>query len=121
MFQDGEKGEVGDAAMFNDGSVPKGQSPAALAEAEDDKQSVCIQTLVAGNGKAYIELFYLSHVANEVQRCIRLSHVCGALCHVCEGQNAVLHTAPNSNKTLTCCCARFPAGGRRADGGQRGR
>jgi len=33
-------------------------------ETEDDKQSVCIQTLVAGNGKAYIELFYLTHMAN---------------------------------------------------------
>jgi tetratricopeptide (TPR) repeat protein len=31
---------------------------------EDDKQSVCIQTLVAGNCKAYIELFYLTHMAN---------------------------------------------------------
>merc|ERR1711998_689652 len=30
----------------------------------DDKQSVCIQTLVAGNCKAYIELFYLTHMAN---------------------------------------------------------
>lgn len=31
---------------------------------EEDKQSVCIQTLVAGNCKAYIELFYLTHMAN---------------------------------------------------------
>eukprot|EP00658_Telonema_sp_P-2_P007980 TRINITY_DN1297_c0_g1_i6.p1 TRINITY_DN1297_c0_g1~~TRINITY_DN1297_c0_g1_i6.p1 ORF type:complete len:433 (+),score=117.45 TRINITY_DN1297_c0_g1_i6:189-1487(+) len=31
---------------------------------EEDKQTVCIQTLVAGNCKAYIELFYLSHMAN---------------------------------------------------------
>jgi len=67
MYQDGESGEIGDAAMFHDGAVPKG-SPSVMQEAEDDKQSVCIQTLVAGNGKAYIELFYLTHVANEVTR-----------------------------------------------------
>ena len=35
-------------------------------DTEDDKQSACIQTLVAGNGKAYIELFYLTHLANVV-------------------------------------------------------
>lgn len=61
LFQDGEKGDIGDAAMFHDGQVPKN---APGGETEDDKQSVCIQTLVAGNGKAYIELFYLTHMAN---------------------------------------------------------
>merc|ERR1719197_15421 len=62
MFQDGEKGEVGDASMFHDGQAPRNQAP--MADTEDDKQSICIQTLVAGNGKAYIELFYLTHLAN---------------------------------------------------------
>jgi len=62
MFQDGEKGEVGDIGMFYaDGQVPQ----APIGDTEDDKQSVCIQTLVAGNGKAYIELFYLTHLANQ--------------------------------------------------------
>merc|ERR1712093_936926 len=62
MFEDGEEGEVGDAAMLKDmeRQAPGGEG----GDGEEDKQSVCIQTLVAGNGKAYIELFYLSHLAN---------------------------------------------------------
>merc|ERR1719446_52400 len=60
MFKDGEKGEVGDAGMLGH----EGQSPGGMGEMDDDKQSVCIHTLVAGNGKAYIELFYLTHMAN---------------------------------------------------------
>jgi len=61
MYQDGEKGDAGDVAMFGGGQM--GDAPIG-GDGEDDKQSVCIQTLVAGNGKAYIELFYLTHLAN---------------------------------------------------------
>jgi len=64
MFKDGEQGEIGDAAMFGEGGEYGHPDHQGGVEGEDDKQSVCIQTLVAGNGKAYIELFYLSHLAN---------------------------------------------------------
>jgi len=47
-----------DSPMYDEGG------PDMMEQDEDDKQSVCIQTLVAGNCKAYIEMFYLTHMAN---------------------------------------------------------
>jgi len=64
MFVDGEKGDIGDVGMFADGGQVRQAMEMRPGDGEDDKQSVCIQTLVAGNGKAYIELFYLTHLAN---------------------------------------------------------